>query len=316
MDVVNRMFKPERNASDSSAIPFPVLSSLRIPQRTNFSEIAHRAACALIIIVCFGIFPFADAASAEKQAGAPPADTQAPTQKIDDFSQIQWGGAFRVLVPGEALARTLTPIEQQAHRVELELIGRFAKKHYLLPIFVPVERREGLIPALISGDGHVIAANLRVTPKRKTLIAFTEPIYTVREQLVVRAGDNIRTAADLRLREIAVRERSSFWNVIQEARKRQPEISVRLLPEQTSEEEILRGVVEGRYDMAAVDVTAIHQNAEDWQSIKIVPGLFEDDAIAWIDQSIDKLAVQKYLTSQQVDLTALKCPKFIAKHAS
>jgi len=238
-------------------------------------EPARRAARLLAFAACFGSVAFADGAGAES-TGAP-----FLTEGIENLSDIQWGQTFKVLVPGQALVRTLTPIEQQAHRVELELIERFAEKHYLAPVFVPVDRRTDLIPALLSGTGHVIAANLRVTTKRKARIAFTEPIYTLREQLVVRLGDEIRSAADLRRREIAVRERSSFWNVIQEVRKSEPEIGVRLLPERVGEEEILRGVVEGRYDMAAVDVTALHQSPEDWQVLKVVPGLFEDQAIAW-----------------------------------
>lgn len=247
----------------------------------SYPKMARRAARLLAFAACTGIGTLSGAAGADTQAGAAPVDAQVLPEGIKDLSDIQWGHAFNVLVPGQALARTLTPIEQQAHQVELELIERFAAKHYLAPVFVPVDRRLDLIPALLSGAGHVIAANLRVTPKRKALIAFTEPIYTVREQLVVRLGDEIRSAADLRQREIAVRERSTFWNVIQEVRKSEPQISVRLLSEQVSEEEILRGVVEGRFDMAAVDITALHQRPEDWQVLKVVPDLFEDQAIAW-----------------------------------
>ena len=197
------------------------------------------------------------------------------------MESIASGRDLRVLVPHETVVRKLTPIEREAHSVELQLIRRFAERHYLTPVFVPVAKREYFIPALLAGEGHVIAANLRVTSERKEKIAFTEPIYTVREQLVVRAGDDIRTASDLVAREIAVREQSSFWNVIQEVRKKHPDIGVKLLPQRTSEEEILHGVVEGRYDMAAVDITVLHQHPEDWQSLKVVPGLFEDQAIAW-----------------------------------
>ena len=242
---------------------------------------AHRIARVVAFTACFGI-PFSvNAADAQTQAGTRPKEAQVSPEEIQDLPDLRWGSALNVLVPGKELLQTLTPLERQAHQVELELIEYFAEKHYLEPVYVPVDRQSDLIPSLLSGAGQVIAANLRVTSKRKDLIAFSEPIYTVREQLVVRAGDQIHSAADLRDREIAVRERSSFWKVIQEVRKNEPRIGVRLLSEQVSEEEILHGVVEGRFDMAAVDITALHQRPEDWQELKVVPGLFEDQPIAW-----------------------------------
>ena len=272
--------------------------SLRI-----FPEPTRCALCALMIAAFVGVSAVASAAETKKSQPVSASGAQDPAESVDDLSEIQWGRAFRVLVPGDLLVKTLTPIEQQAHRVEINLIERFAEKHYLVPLFVPVDRREDFIPMLLAGHGNVIAANLRVTPKRKEIIAFSEPIHTVREQLVVRAGDKIRAAADLHKREIAVRERSSFWNVIEEVRKRQPEIGVKLLPEKTSEDDILRGVLEGRYDMAAVDVTALHQEPEAWHSLKIVPGLFEDDAIAWgvHPDSLDLLeALNHFLRKEQL----------------
>lgn len=247
----------------------------------NLRDTAYRAARLAAFAACLGIVNLINVAGVRAQSGTEPTDPQVSPNEILDLPDLRWGSALNVLVPGQALVQTLTPLERQAHQVELELIERFAEKHYLKPVLVPIGRRTDLIPALLSGAGQVIAANLHVTSKRKDLIAFSEPIYTVREQLVVRAGDQIHSAADLRKREIAVRERSSFWNVIEEVRQKEPLIGVRLLSEQVSEEEILHGVVEGRYDMAAVDITALHQRPGDWQGLKVVPGLFEDQAIAW-----------------------------------
>jgi membrane-bound lytic murein transglycosylase F len=188
---------------------------------------------------------------------------------------------FRVLVQSQRHVRSLPPAERAAHHYEVSLARRFADENLLVPVFIPVERSSDLIPALLERKGHIIAANLSVTDTRKARIAFTAPIETVREQLIVRTGDDIQSPADLAGREIVVREGSAFFNVVQEQRKRYPDIGVKLLPEQTDPKELLQGVLEGRYDMAAMDVTRFEQVAADWSHLKVVPGIFEDNAVAW-----------------------------------
>ncbi len=199
----------------------------------------------------------------------------------EDGDDVPWERVLRILVPSDALVEQLPPLKKDTHRYELDLVKNFARKYFLVPVFEPVNRWEDFIPTLLSGKGHVIAANLRVTDTRKSKIAFTEPIHTMREQLLVRAGDQIKSPSDLEGREIAVREGSSFWNLIQDVRKEYPEIQVRIVPEYTAQQSLFEGVLEGRYDMAAVDLYAFQRNQEEWGDLKLVPEIFEDDVIAW-----------------------------------
>jgi membrane-bound lytic murein transglycosylase F len=188
---------------------------------------------------------------------------------------------LRILVPSDSLVEQLSPLKRDTHRYELELVKNFARKHLLVPAFEPIDRWDDLIPTLLSGKGHIIAANLRVTESRKSRVAFTEPINTMREHLLVRAGDDIDSPSDLEAREIAVREGSSFWDLIQDVRKEYPKIQVRIVPEYTTQQSLYEGVHQGRFDMAAVDLYAFQQKQEDWADLKLVPHIFEDDIIAW-----------------------------------
>ena len=199
----------------------------------------------------------------------------------DDPDSVPWESVLRILVPSEALVEELPPLKRDTHRYELEIIKNFSRAHFLVPVFEPVNKWEDLIPTLLSGKGHLIAANLRVTDARKSKIAFTEPIHTIREQLLVRAGDDFESPSDLEGREIAVRESSSFWNLIQDVRREYPAINVRIVPENTSQRTLYDGVLAGRFDMAAVDLVAFQRVEKDWPDLKIVPELFEDDVIAW-----------------------------------
>lgn len=199
----------------------------------------------------------------------------------DNPEDVPWERVLRVLVPSETLVKQLPPLKRDTHRYELDLVKDFARTYFLVPVFEPVDRWDDFIPELLAGNGHIIAANLRVTDRRKSKIAFTEPIHTMREHLLVRAGDRIKSPLDLEGREIAVREGSSFWNLIQDVRKEYPGIQVRIVPEYTAQQTLFEGVLAGRYDMAAVDLYAFQRNQEEWGDLKLVPEIFEDDVIAW-----------------------------------
>jgi membrane-bound lytic murein transglycosylase F len=237
-----------------------------------------RAALSVLVLSVFQLV--VHAALATQSAPGAGSVNGVPTEFANAAGTLE-EHTFRVLVQSQRHVRSLPPAERAAHHYEVSLARRFADENYLVPVFIPVERSSDLIPALLEGKGHIIAANLSVTDTRKARIAFTAPIETVREQLIVRTGDDIQSPADLAGREIVVREGSSFFNVVQEQRKRYPDIGVKLLPEQTDPKELLQGVLEGRYDMAAMDVTRFEQVAADWSHLKVVPGIFEDSAIAW-----------------------------------
>jgi membrane-bound lytic murein transglycosylase F len=217
-------------------------------------------------------------------ADAPPSNsvTHEPAPEFsDDPEDASWERVLRILVPSDALVEQLPPLKRDTHKYELELVKNFARTNLLVPVFEPVDRWEDLIPKLLSGKGQIIAANLRVTDTRKSKIAFTEPIHALREHLLVRSGDRVDSASDLEGREIAVREGSSFWNLIQDVRKEYPEIQVRIVPENTAQKILYEGVLQGRYDMAAVDLYAFQRNQEEWADLKLIPQIFEDDIIAW-----------------------------------
>lgn len=198
---------------------------------TRYMPVVRLASQALLLA---GLAFLAPSAAAQT-ASASTALNETARLLADDDADIRWGRVFRVLVPDDALVESLPPVKRKAHREEVELALKFAEKHFMVPVLEPVSQWEELIPSLLAGEGHIVAANLRITSVRKSRIAFTEPIHTVREQLLVRAGDEVHSPANLQGREIVVREGSSFWNLIQKERKKHPGIEVRLVPERTAQ---------------------------------------------------------------------------------
>ena len=77
--------------------------------------------------------------------------------------------------------------------------------------FVPVSR-DRLIPALLAGEGDLVAANLTVTPERRQQVDFSAPyLDDVREVVVTGpASPKLATIADLAGKEVWVRHSSSY----------------------------------------------------------------------------------------------------------
>ena len=82
--------------------------------------------------------------------------------------------------------------------------------------FVPVSR-DRLIPALLAGEGDLVAANLTVTPERERQVDFSEPyLGNVREVVVTGpASPELATLGDLAGEEVWVRRSSSYWGSLE-----------------------------------------------------------------------------------------------------
>jgi membrane-bound lytic murein transglycosylase F len=235
----------------------------------------------VLAAVTWDLSPFFGPSSANSTTRDLTRQRAAANQPIADLKQIRWRRKLRVLLPSKRTALSYPPDVASAHEYEINLVKRFAEKHYLELDWVHVERWDDLVPNLLAGKGDLIAANITITESRKDKVSFTVPIDTVREKLVVRIGDDIKSPEDLIGREVAVRERSAFWDLLKEFREQHAGIEVRLLPEHVPAYAVLSGVSTGEYDIAAVDISQLEAQSNQWPDLKIVDGLTRDSIIAW-----------------------------------
>ncbi|MEA2692024.1 MAG: polar amino acid transport system substrate-binding protein [Acidobacteriota bacterium] len=82
--------------------------------------------------------------------------------------------------------------------IDYEVLSGFAKSlgvalqiHPVKPSFAE------LVPALLRGEGDVVASSFSITPERKAKVDFTEPYFAVRTVVVVPKGSPIHAVADL-----------------------------------------------------------------------------------------------------------------------
>ena len=192
------------------------------------------------------------------------------------------GRTLTVIVPShDAEVQHAGGVLADSSQLHRDLIRRFAEQHYLDVDWVRVERWDALIRSLVAGKGDLVAADVTVTEPRKRMVAFTVPVHRTREHIVVRKGDRFESFGDQAGREIALRERSSFWRLVQRARRDHPDIGVRLVPENTPAEKLLADVAEGRLDMAAVNVGDGETLEDEWPDLRTVSQPFSSDAVAW-----------------------------------
>ena len=69
---------------------------------------------------------------------------------------------------------------------------------------------DALVPALLRGEGDVIASSFSITPERSAVVAFSQPYFTVHTVVVVPAGSPVHAAADLAGRTAATVRGSSL----------------------------------------------------------------------------------------------------------
>ena len=156
-------------------------------------------------------------------------------------------------------------------------------------VLIPLARDE-LLPHLISGKGDIVAANLTITPARRKLVDFSDPIYpNVRELVITGPGaPDIASLDDLTATEIHVRRSSSYFehlSAINETRRAdgQKEIPVVAADELLEDYDLLEMVNAGLVPAIVVDSHKAALWAQVFDGITVHEDLAvnEGGSIAW-----------------------------------
>jgi membrane-bound lytic murein transglycosylase MltF len=126
-------------------------------------------------------------------------------------------------------------------------------------VIVPV-RRDELLSAVAEGRGDIAAANLTITPERQELVAFSDPLASGINELVVtpRRQPAVARPEDLAGQPVYVRRSSSYFesltalNARLRAARRAP-VKIQLVNENLEDEDILEMVNAGLIPATIVD---------------------------------------------------------------
>ncbi len=169
-----------------------------------------------------------------------------------------WGrivrrGVLRVIVQDQAPA--FLPRGSGAWiQSDEDLARAFARRFHLKVELVPVLDFADLIPALVSGKGDVIAADLTVTPERQKRVTFTTAVATVTEVLVGKKGAKNPTSPEqLAGREVDVRATSSFAGTLRGLQSVAPGLKIVVAPDNENPEALAWDVSQGKRPLTVVD---------------------------------------------------------------
>ena len=100
--------------------------------------------------------------------GAPPTDGPGFGEyPAGDLEALRERGTLRILIPANIGGVFYLPREGWPVEAQHEAAESFARSQGLEPELVPVERFADMMPALLSGEGDMIAANLTSTDSRR-----------------------------------------------------------------------------------------------------------------------------------------------------
>ena len=157
-------------------------------------------------------------------------------------------------------------------------------------VFYPV-RRDQIIPMLLNGKGDIAAANLTVTPDRREVVDFSDPIITGVNEIVVTgpASRPIQTVEDLSGRQVYVRKSSSYYESLERLnaslrKAGKTPVRLRLAPEDLQDEDLLEMLNAGLVGIVVADDDVAKFWSKIYSKIRLHPNVAVNtrEATAWM----------------------------------
>ncbi|HET9752321.1 MAG TPA: transporter substrate-binding domain-containing protein [Myxococcales bacterium] len=177
----------------------------------------------------------------------------------------------------------------RGHRMgfDYELGKKLAQRLGIRVDMIVTQGWADMVPALLRGEGDVIAAEVSVTEERKGQVLFARPWGRTREVVVWRAGTPpIASAEDLSGKQVHVRRGSTYYEtltalnqVLRAADKK--EVAIEPVPEDEETDSVLEAVSKGEiaYTVADELLAGIHTGT--WDNLVVGPALGAGRDLAW-----------------------------------
>ena len=191
-----------------------------------------------------------------------------------DLKEIRDAGVLRVITTYSPTGYFL--YKGQTMGFEYELFKRLADHLEVRYEVVLAKNVDSVIPMLNRGDGDIIALGYTITRDRKEKVSFTDPYLITHQTLVQRKPDNWRKMTtdnikkqlatdivDLINDTVSVRKNSSYYmRLVELSNELGDTIYIDILPGETSDEEVIKQVSEGKIKYSVIDnnVATIHKS--------------------------------------------------------
>lgn len=236
------------------------------------------------------------APAVEPEAPAPGADdaTEEPldrptgqTQKHRTLAEIKQSGYIRILTRNNSTSFFI----YRGHRMgfDYELGKRLAQQLGIRAQFVVPRSWGDLIPALVRGEGDVIAGEMTVTPERAEQVTFAAPYLITSEVPVWKKGSQaITQPEDLSGKKVAVRKSSSYWGTLEKLNAKltaagKPPAELVAASEEEETDDIIDSIAQGKgaapYTLA--DQLIAKQASAILDHLEVGPAVSDNADLAW-----------------------------------
>ncbi|MFN2546107.1 MAG: transglycosylase SLT domain-containing protein [Myxococcales bacterium] len=144
-----------------------------------------------------------------------------------------------------------------------------------------------MVPALLKGEGDVIAAELLITDERKKQVRFAEPWGHTREVIVWKDGSPvIKSAEGLSGKDVHVRKGSTYYGSLLDLNAKlasagKPAVNVRIVPEEWETDTILQSVSKGEIVYTIADDLLANIHTAYWDNLVVGPAISGERDLAW-----------------------------------
>ena len=172
-------------------------------------------------------------------------------QHQGDLDVIREHGVLRLLL--ERQTDSYLPRFGDALFSERQLAQRFGERLGLKVEVVYVDRFTDLLPALIAGRGDLVAANLSVTPERRSKVEFTDPIGSSQDTLVFAAVTQPPTDNAALVGSVAAREGTTLLQTAYQLAEQHQALQVVSVSPNVANEALFDQLVDGEVDLLVQD---------------------------------------------------------------
>jgi membrane-bound lytic murein transglycosylase F len=175
-----------------------------------------------------------------------------------DLEEIRRRGVLRVLTRNNSSSYFIARGRQLGF--SYELARAFADELGVRVRVVVPNERAGLIPALLRGEGDLVAAGMTATEARAELVRFTPPLFEERRVVVTHRHvvKRLDTVEGLGGFELAIDPRSTTAAMLRALAPRVPApLRVLEVPSDVEMEEMIRRVGTGEYEATVADETLV-----------------------------------------------------------
>lgn len=234
-------------------------------------------------------------------------------QETGDLSALRERGYIRLLAPrfDEPTGLPRDGIPSEDYQLQAEA---FVRSLDLEPRWVYADDFNELGSLLNAGSADIIVTNYTVTNARKKTLAFSTPINSVQEKLVIPKALSGIPLSEMESLVISVPEGTAYQETAQNLAKRHEQISVELMDSKLSDEELVAAVASGELASTIIDSNMLEVLLEDQEpagSAVEGPVVNRKRRIAWaVRQDSTELLehINQFITSERV-ITSVDKPE-------